>query len=41
MKKGTKMTVLDEAEKLENRLFINLYITVESIKTIYKIPFKK
>ena len=35
MKKVMKITVSDEARKLENRLFINIYITVESIKTIY------
>ena len=41
MKKVTKIIVSDEAKKLENCLFINIYITVESIKTIYEIPFKK
>ena len=41
MKKGTKMTVSDEAEKLENRSLINTYITVDFIKTIYEISFKK
>ena len=35
------MTVSDEAEKLENRLFINTYITVNFIKTIYEMSFKK
>ena len=27
------MTVLDEAKKLKNRLFINTYITVDFIRT--------
>jgi len=35
------MTVSDEAEKLENRSLINTYITVDFIKTIYEISFKK
>ena len=41
MKEGTKMTVSDEVEKLENRSFINTYITADFIKTIYEISFKK
>ena len=28
-------------QEAENRLFINIYITVESKKSIYGIPFKK
>ena len=34
-------TVLDEAEKGENHLLTKIYITVELIRTIYKISFKK